>query len=155
MVNYDTFNNVFTRTAVYGDANMDGAASDGDLNLVLTTLNDGISGKKWYHGNFTNHLDAFVDDGDLAIVLTGLNIRSGPIGNGAGSLQSSSNVVPEPSAALLVLAAFLAAVPFHRAFALAYRTRPRRESNRNALCPSALRTPHSGPRTPHSVLSTW
>jgi hypothetical protein len=94
--NHDTYNNVFSRTAVAGDANMDGAAADGDLNIVLTNLNKGFGNRRWFHGNFTNHLDSETDDADLNLMLINLNITSGTIGNGAGGGLSGGGV-PEPS----------------------------------------------------------
>jgi len=100
--NFDTYNNVFTRTALPGDANLNGSVSDDDLNLVLS--NFGGSGKRWYEGNFNNQTDSLTDDSDLNIVLSNFG-ATGAVGNGAG--LSSGGAVPEPASIALISLALL------------------------------------------------
>lgn len=105
-LNFDTFNNVFTRTAVPGDANMNGTTNDGDLNIVLSNFNQ--TPREWHQGNFNNQTDDVVNDSDLNIVLSNFN-ATGPIGNVVGS-----SAVPEPATVALVALAGLGLLGWSR-----------------------------------------
>lgn len=99
--NYDTYNDVFTRTVLGGDTNLDGQVNIGDLNVVLSNFN-GTGG--WVQGNFDNQSNTGITIGDLNLVLSNFN-TSNTIGNGAG--LGGGGAVPEPASVALVGLAIL------------------------------------------------
>jgi hypothetical protein len=108
---YDIFSNVFVRTAVPGDASMNGVTDDGDFARIL--VNWGATNATWYDANFNNHTDKVVNDGDFNILLSNFN-RVGVIGNGTGAALSAA--LPEPSAAVLIVLALALACGRHCRF---------------------------------------
>jgi len=94
---------------VYGDANLDGAVSLGDLAQVLANYNK--SGVNWADGDF--NYDNTVNLGDLAMLLAdyGLSASSSSIDVSGYALDSQAvsllttsgfTVVPEPSSVVLL-----------------------------------------------------
>jgi hypothetical protein len=97
-LNHDTYNNVFTRSVIPGDADLNGDVDGADLSLLLSNFNIN-TGRLWYHGNFDNHINADIDGADLSILLSNFNVAPGGIGNGGA--------VPEPATmAMVALAGF-------------------------------------------------
>ncbi len=98
-VNYDTYNNVFSRTAKAGDANLDGNVDGLDLSLMAANFG-ATSGKKWYQTDYNG--DGAVDGLDLSTLAANFGSVGSPPGAGAGL---GAGAVPEPaSIALLGLA---------------------------------------------------
>lgn len=93
--NYDTYNNVFSRTARGGDADLNGSVDFNDFQTALL-LNYNQPGK-WYQGDFNG--DGTVNFDDFQIMLTQYN-TSYTVGAGAG--LGAGSAVPEP-ASLAVL----------------------------------------------------
>ena len=79
------------RTALPGDANLDGKVDINDLTIVLS--NFGQSGMTWGTGDFNG--DGKVDINDLTVLLSNFGQSTGVAGIDA---------VPEPSATMLLLA---------------------------------------------------
>jgi len=113
--NYDTFGGVTTRTVIRGDVNMDKVAGDGDLNLILSNFQKGVTtgtlctspnlhACAWYHGDLNG--DGDVKDEDLNLLLSNFQGTGGVgVSVGGGGLSGGASVVPEPaSIALLGLA---------------------------------------------------
>jgi len=96
--NFDTFNNVFTFTALDGDTNLDGSRNGFDVGPFLAGFAAGTG--HWQNGDYTG--GGAVNGFDTGHLLTGL--AAGPPGSGSGGSLAASTV-PEPaSIALLGLA---------------------------------------------------
>jgi hypothetical protein len=93
--NTDTYANVFTRTAIAGDANLDGDVAAGDLSLLLTAWSAPAGAQKWFNGDFTG--DGDVAAGDLSLLLTHWSDPATPVG------ALAVGAVPEPASAMLLL----------------------------------------------------
>jgi len=99
----DTFNGVFTRSVIAGDANMDGFAKDEDLSILLNNFN---AGGKWYLADFNG--DGVSKDEDLSILLNNFNATGGVglSGSGGGGLSGGAPI-PEPASIALIGLALL------------------------------------------------
>lgn len=99
--NYDTYNNVFSRTAKAGDANLDGNVDGLDLSLMATNFG-ATSGKKWYQTDYNG--DGAVDGLDLSTLAANFGFVGSPPGAGAGL---GAGAVPEPASIALIGLAIL------------------------------------------------
>jgi PEP-CTERM motif len=88
----DTFNGVFTQTALDGDTNLDGHRNGFDVGPFLSGFAAGVG--KWYNGDYTG--DGLVNGFDTGHLLTGL--AGGPPGSGSGL---GGSAVPEPASIAL------------------------------------------------------
>jgi hypothetical protein len=101
--NFDTFNNVFSFTALDGDTNLDGHRNGLDTGPFLAGFAAGVG--HWQNGDYTG--DGLVNGLDTGHLLAGL--AAGPPGAGSGALLGASGV-PEPASLALIGLALLGAV---------------------------------------------
>ncbi|MCI0333411.1 MAG: hypothetical protein L0228_09330 [Planctomycetes bacterium] len=96
-VNYDTFSGTFSRMALAGDTDLNGAVNFDDFQNLLGNYN--LAGE-WYQGDFND--SGTVDFNDFQDLLANYNAVYN-VNSGAGA--GGGGAVPEPTTAVLVLLA--------------------------------------------------
>ena len=102
-VNYNDYAGSLTKTAIAGDATLNGDVDGGDLGLLLTAWSATPGTSIWSDGDFTGNGD--VDGGDLGLLLTHWADPPAPLG--AGTIV---NNVPEPASVLMLVVGSLLVV---------------------------------------------
>lgn len=98
-VNNDGYSGSLTKTALAGDANMNGDVTVADYNLLLAGLPDSNNPTTWEQGDFNGNGDTTVADYNILLA----HLPDTPItppGGGGGAVGAA---VPEPGTAFLLL----------------------------------------------------
>lgn len=102
-LNYDTFNNVFSRQVLAGDLNLDGDVTQADKNVLNANFFGATTGQRWQDGNLNSEIDGDITQADKNLL--NANFFAAPIVIGPGG--GGSGAVPEPATMALVALALL------------------------------------------------